>query len=52
MSKAIDFRTPYEHRIALVQNVVSQQTSLDEKASFALAVNVLQAIDHIPEQIR
>jgi Family of unknown function (DUF6307) len=52
MSKVIDFTTPYEHRVALVQNVVTRDTKLDEKASYALAVNVLQALDRIPEKIR
>jgi hypothetical protein len=52
MSTVIDFMTPYEHRVSLVQNVVTQNTQLDEKASHALAVTILQALDRIPERIR
>ncbi len=52
MSTVINFMTPYENRIALVQNVVTRNTKLDEKASFALAVNILQVLDRIPEKIR
>ncbi len=52
MSTVINFRTPYEHRVALVQDVLTQSTDLDEKASYALAVNVLQALDRIPEKMR
>ena len=52
MSTVINFMTPYEHRIALVQNVVTQNTKLDEKASHELAVQVLQVLDRIPEKIR
>ena len=48
----VTFITPYEHRIALVKEVVTQNTKLSEKASHALAVSVLQALDHIPEKIR
>jgi len=52
MSTVINFMTPYENRLALVQGVVTQNTELDEKASYALAVSVLQALDRIPERIR
>lgn len=52
MSKVINFMTPYEHRVELVQKVIKENTALDENASLALAVNVLQALDRIPEKIR
>ena len=52
MSTVINFMTPYEHRVALVQNVLQQNTKLDEKKSYALAAQVLQALDRIPEKIR
>jgi hypothetical protein len=52
MSTVINFMTPYENRIALVQGVLTQNTKLDDKSSYALAVSVLQALDRIPEKMR
>ena len=48
----INFMTSNEHRVALVQDVLTQNTKLDEKGLYALAVSVLQALDRIPEKIR
>jgi|GEM_PF-4729937 len=52
MSTVINFMTPYEHRVALVQSVLQQNTTLDEKTSYAVATQVLQALDRIPEKVR
>ena len=52
MSSKVAFKSPYEIRVELVTGVVQENTGLDEKASVALAVSVLRAIDHIPEKIR
>jgi hypothetical protein len=42
----------YEHRVATVRNVIDQNSKLGTKGSAELAVLVLHAIDHIPENIR
>jgi hypothetical protein len=42
----------YEHRVALVQNVLVQNSKLGAEKSAELAALVLHAIDHIPETVR
>ncbi|WP_244168065.1 DUF6307 family protein [Mycobacterium paraffinicum] len=45
-------RTPYEIRIDLVQDTLRAHTSLDGAAARELAVEVLFALNSIPEKIR
>jgi hypothetical protein len=51
MSKAAVL-SPYEHRVELVQGVVSENTKLDKKASRELSVSILLVLDQIPEKVR
>ncbi|GAB2544849.1 DUF6307 family protein [Nocardia heshunensis] len=44
--------TPYERRMTRVRDVVQEHSGLDEKAATELAVQVLRALDTIPENIR
>lgn len=52
MTKTIDFRTPYERRVDLVTAVVTDHSSLKKDEAVDLAVQILHAIDHIPENVR
>lgn len=42
----------YDQRIRLVAQALMQNSKLEEKVAFDLAVHVLSAIDHIPEKVR
>lgn len=42
----------YDLRVQLVQKALTDHSTLDDKASFDLAVHVLDALDHIPEKAR
>lgn len=42
----------YDLRVQLVQKALRDNSKLDDKAAFDLAVHVLDALDHIPEQAR
>ena len=42
----------YEQRVALVQDVIVQNSKLGTKKSAELAVLILHAIDHVPETMR
>lgn len=46
------FVSRYERRVIFVQDVLRKNSTLDEKASHDLAVQVVYAIDHIPEPKR
>ncbi len=43
--------SPYEQRVAIVQNVVSTNTDLGDDASRKLAVQILEGIDELPEKM-
>lgn len=45
-------KTPYELRVIRVRDAVRENSKLDEKAATELAVQVLRALDTIPEKIR
>lgn len=45
-------KTPYERRMTRVRDVVLEYSELDDSAATALAVQVLRALDSIPEKIR
>ena len=49
---ATTFVSRYEKRVLFVQDVLQKNSTLDEKAAHALAVQVVHAIDHIPEPTR
>jgi Family of unknown function (DUF6307) len=42
----------YDQRVGVVQDVVRHNTRLGKKTSVELAVQVLHALDHIPEKVR
>lgn len=52
MAAPTRFRTPYQNRVALVQNVIRESSALDADAARELAVHVLHALDSIPEKVR
>jgi hypothetical protein len=48
MSNAV-FVSRYEKRVQIVQEVLKGNSKLSDKATRQLAVEVVDAIDHIPE---
>ncbi|UFT00256.1 MULTISPECIES: DUF6307 family protein [Nocardia] len=44
--------TPYERRVIRVRDVVRTYSGFDDNAATELAVQVLHALDTIPEKIR
>ncbi len=46
------FVSRYERRVKLAQDVVQTQTSLDDKAAFELAVQLVHVLDTVPEKTR
>lgn len=42
----------YDRRVQLVVATIKQHEKLGDKATRALAVEVLHALDHIPEKVR
>lgn len=52
MASSTQIRTPYERRIELVKKAISSHSQLGDKAAGALAVDVLHALDTIPEKMR
>lgn len=49
---ASDYVSSYERRLTLVQDTLTEHSQLGAKSARALAVQVLGALDHIPEQVR
>lgn len=52
MATSSTFRTPYEKRVQLVQDSIQGNSKLGDKAAGELAVQVLHALDSIPEKMR
>jgi len=46
------FVSRYERRVTFVQDVLQKNAKLGDKAAHELAVQVVYAIDHIPEPTR
>ncbi|MGB3440895.1 MAG: DUF6307 family protein [Actinophytocola sp.] len=46
------FVSRYEQRVTFVQDVLQKNSKLGDKAARDLAVQVVYAIDHIPEPTR
>jgi Family of unknown function (DUF6307) len=42
----------YHQRVKLVQDIVKAQSGLDDKVAAEIAVQVLHALDTIPEKVR
>jgi len=45
-------RTPYDLRVQLVEDVITKHSKIDDKAAGELAVQILFALNSIPEKIR
>ena len=45
-------RTPYDRRVELVKDTIMANSQLDDDVAWALAVQVLHALNSIPEKIR
>jgi uncharacterized protein DUF6307 len=45
-------RTPYDVRIELVKDTITAHSKIGDKAAGELAVQVLHALNSIPEKIR
>jgi hypothetical protein len=52
MNAPTTFRTPYEKRVELVKQTLMTSATLDDDSAGNLAVQVLHALDSIPEKIR
>jgi Family of unknown function (DUF6307) len=52
MDAQTTFRTPYEKRVELVKQTLMTSSTLDDDSAGKLAVQVLHALDSIPERIR
>jgi hypothetical protein len=51
-SSTAAFTPRYEQRVQLVQAIVRNHSTLDDKAASELAVHMLHALDTIPEKLR
>ncbi|MEU0884128.1 DUF6307 family protein [Lentzea sp. NPDC005914] len=49
---ASTFVSPYECRVKLVQDALTEHSGLKATSARVLAVHVLGAPDHIPERVR
>jgi hypothetical protein len=52
MTATIARLSPYQNRLKLVEDVLSAHKKIDAAAASDLAVQVLHAIDSIPEKVR
>ena len=52
MASSTTFRTPYENRLDLVTTTITSHSTLDADDASALAVQVLHALNSIPERVR
>jgi hypothetical protein len=52
MSTEILFVSRYQQRVKVAQDVVQSRTTLDDKAAFDLAVQLVHVLDTVPEKTR
>jgi hypothetical protein len=52
MASPTTIRTPYENRLNLVKTTITAHSTLDDDAAGELAVEVLRALNSIPEKVR
>lgn len=52
MTSPTTFRTPYDLRVELVRDTITNHSKLGDKAASELAVHVLHALNSIPEKMR
>jgi len=48
----VEYISLYDLRVKLVQDTLTKHSTLDDTTSHDLAVQVLDALDHIPEKQR
>jgi len=48
----VEYVSLYDLRVKLVRDTLTKNSKLDDNASHELAMRVLDALDHIPEQRR
>lgn len=44
--------SPYDQRVKLVRDIVKARLQLDDETASGIAVQVLHALDRIPEKVR
>lgn len=52
MASPSTIRSPYDVRVALVADTITSHSPLDADAARTLAVQILAAINSIPEKVR
>ncbi|MEW5808227.1 MAG: DUF6307 family protein [Actinomycetota bacterium] len=52
MASPTIIRSPYDIRLALVQDTITSHSELDSEAARGLAVHILAALNAIPEKMR
>lgn len=52
MAAPTTFRTPYDKRLDLVKTTITAHSKLKDDAAGSLAVEVLRALNSIPETVR
>jgi hypothetical protein len=52
MTATVKYMSLHDQRVKLVQGALKEHSKLSDKASFELAVHVLDALDYMPEKVR
>lgn len=52
MTATVKYMSLHDQRVKLVQGALKEHSNLGDKASFELAVHVLEALDYMPEKVR
>ncbi|GAB3875246.1 DUF6307 family protein [Kibdelosporangium lantanae] len=52
MTTPVPYVSRYDRRVQLVQRALTANSELGDKAALALAEHVLNALDHMPENVR
>lgn len=52
MTLTSPYLSPYERRVKLVADTLTQHAKLTGPAANELAIHVLHALDHMPENVR
>lgn len=52
MSTEAQFISRYDRRVRLVHEIVKEHSTVDDETAAAIAVQVLHALDTVPEKVR
>jgi hypothetical protein len=52
MTATVKYMSAYERRVELVKDTLKAHSKLSDKQAFDLAEHVLDALNHIPENVR